>query len=140
MRIGKWLLAGGIALALLAVLTTAALADEGQPPKEDNPVIQFLAELTGQSPEEIISMREGGYSLGNIARAYLFAELTGGDPAEILARPGGRGWGVLFKEAGLHPGGGGRGLGWMIGKGHGRPDHAGKGKPPWAGGPHSEGE
>jgi hypothetical protein len=136
----KPIIAIAISLGLLLLVTSAAFADEGNPRKEDNPVIQFLASLSGQSPEDVLSLREGGFSLGNIGRAYLFAGISGGDPAEILARAKGRGWGVLAREAGLHPRGGGRGLGWMIGKAHGRPDHAGEGKPAWAGGPHSEGE
>lgn len=136
----RLIIASLIAVGVLLLVSSVAFAD-GEPPKEDNPVIQFLAELTGQTPAEIVELRSGGYSLGNIARTYLF-DPTGGDPQGALSQSQGKGWGVLFKQAGLHPGGGGRGLGWMIGKAHGRPDHAGHGKPdgvgnppPWAGGP-----
>jgi hypothetical protein len=128
------------ALGVLLLVTGGAFADD-DPPPVDNPVIQFLAELTQQDPAYIVELHGQGHSLGNIARAYLF-DSSGGDPQGVLSQAKGMGWGVLFKQAGLHPGGGGRGLGWMIGKAHGRPDHAGGGRPEgvgnapeWAGGP-----
>ena|GEM_PF-5873446 len=140
-------------LTIIASLLTAAAAfAEGEKPETENPVIQFLASVTGATPDEIIAQKESGYSLGNVARGYLFAELTGIDPSDAMGESQGKGWGVMFRDAGIEPGGGGRGLGWMIGHGHGkpegaggRPDHAGGGKPdrpdregpgrpPWAGG------
>ncbi len=130
-------------LTILASLLTVTVAfAQGEDPGRENPVIQFLSSLTGLTPEEIAAQKDSGYSLGNVARAYLFAELTGGNASEALGQSQGRGWGVMFKNAGLHPGGGGRGLGWMIGRGHAkpdrgndRPDHPGGGQPDWAGGP-----
>lgn len=137
MKITRLFTIGGLAIALLVLGSVSAFAQEDQddPP---NPVTAFLASITGASPDEITSKQHAGYSLGNIGRAYLFAELGGGSVTDALSQSQGKGWGVLFKKAGLHPGGGGRGLGRMIGRGHtqsqGKPDHAG-GPPEWAGGP-----
>ena len=144
-------------LAMIASLLTAAAAfADGETPEKENPVIQFLASVTGASPDEIAAQKESGYSLGNVARGYLFAELTGIDPSDAMGESQGKGWGVMFRDAGIEPGGGGRGLGWMIGHGHNKPDHAngrpdhagggkpdrpdreGPGKPPWAGGDGSD--
>ena len=137
MKITRLFTIGGLTIALLVLGSVAAFAQEGQDTPQ-NPVTAFLASITGASPDEITSHQNGGHSLGNIGRAYLFAELGGGTVTDALSQSQGKGWGVLFKKAGLHPGGGGRGLGWMIGKGHtltqGKPDHAG-GPPEWAGGP-----
>jgi hypothetical protein len=145
-------------LTIIASLLTAAAAfaegetPEGETSEKENPVILFLASITDSSPDDIAAQKESGYSLGNVARGYLFAELTGTDPSDATGESQGKGWGVMFRDAGIEPGGGGRGLGWMIGHGHdkpdhanGRPDHAGSGKPdrpdregpgrpPWAGG------
>jgi hypothetical protein len=147
----------GVLTIIASLLTAAAAFAEGETPETEdpeteNPVILFLASVTGSTPDEIAAQKESGYSLGNVARGYLFAELTGTDPSDAVGESQGKGWGVMFRDAGIEPGGGGRGLGWMIGKGHnkpegtgGRPDHAGGGKPdrpdregpgrpPWAGG------
>ena len=148
-------------LTILASLLTATAAfAQDEDPEHESPVIQFLAGVTGATPDEIAAQKESGYSLGNVARAYLYGELTGASPSESLGQSQGKGWGVMFRDAGIEPGGGGRGLGWMMGKGHGkpeggngRPDHAGGkpdrgdkpggndhpdrdggGRPPWAGG------
>ncbi|MGD8814607.1 MAG: hypothetical protein PVI78_09050 [Anaerolineales bacterium] len=132
----------GVAISLGALMLFSGIAlANGDPPPEDNPVIEFLAELTQKEPAYFIEPHGQGHSLGNIARSYLF-DPTGSDPQDVLSQGQGRGWGVLFLQAGFHPGGGGRGLGWMLGRAHGRPDHAGGGKPEgvgnapeWAGGP-----
>jgi hypothetical protein len=140
-------------LTILASLLTATAAfAQDEDPEHESPVTQFLTGITGAAPGDIVGHQESGNSLGNVARAYLFAELWGGTAADALGESHGKGWGVMFRGADLDPGGGGRGLGWMIGWGHrddkpergnGRPDHAGKpdrpdreggGKPPWAGG------
>jgi hypothetical protein len=154
MKRHSFMLACILAIIVSLLSTAAVFAEgdepEGDPPEHENPVILFLAGISGADPGDIAGAQEGGYSLGNVARSYLFAELTGGDASDALGESHGKGWGVMFKGAGLEPGGGGRGLGWMIGKGHtrpehanGRPDHAGKpdrpdregtGRPPWAGG------
>lgn len=137
MKITRLFTIGGVTIVLLVLGSVAAFAQEGQgdPP---NPVTSFLAGITGASHDEITSQQNAGHSLGNIGRAYLFAELGGGSATDALSQSQGKGWGVMFKKAGLNPGGGGRGLGRMIGKGHtqsqGKPDHAG-GPPEWAGGP-----
>lgn len=137
MKITRLSTIGVLTILFLALVSVTAFAQEGQddPP---SPVVSFLAGITGASYDEITSKQHGGYSLGNVGRAYLFAELGGGSVTDALSKSQGKGWGVMFKKAGLHPGGGGRGLGWMIGKGHaeshGKPDHAG-GPPEWAGGP-----
>jgi len=152
------LLLACILAIILSLLSTAAVfaegdEPEGEPPEHESPIIQFLAGVTGADPGDISGPKESGYSLGNVARAYLFAELTGENAADALGESHGKGWGLMFRGADLEPGGGGRGLGWMIGWGHrddkpergNRPDHAGGGKPdrpdregggrpPWAGG------
>jgi hypothetical protein len=140
MRNRRLLFICGLTALALLLSAGAAFAQE-EDPEPENPVIQFLAGIIGLTPEEIAAQREAGYSLGNIARGFLFNQLTGLDASEVQGESHGHGWGVLFRNAELHPGGGGRGLGWMIGKGHtrtehpgNRPDHAG-GRPPWAGGP-----
>ncbi len=135
-----------LTILTLLLTATAAFAQE-EDPERVNPVIVFLSGLTGMAPGEIAAQKESGYSLGNVARAYLFAELTGSDPSEAMGQSHGRGWGVMFRAAGLDPGGGGRGLGWMIGGSHEKPDRPDKpdhghghsdhevARPPWAGGP-----
>lgn len=145
------LLLACILTIIASLLSSAAVFAEGDEPERENPVILFLASITGADPGDITGPQESGYSLGNIARAYLFEELTGMSADEALGESNGKGWGLMFKNADLDRGGGGRGLGWMIGRGHGdkserghgRPDHAGgpdhpdregPGRPPWAGG------
>jgi hypothetical protein len=129
-----------IPVAVLSVLMLASFAGfasaQEEPPDKQNPVIAFIASVTGTSYEDVLATKENGFKVGQVGRAYLFAELTGQDVSDVLGDFPGKGWGVLFKKAGLHPGGGGRGLGWMIGKGKGRghSDHGG-GPPEWAGGP-----
>jgi hypothetical protein len=94
-----------------------------------------------------MNAKKSGNGFGTISRAIFLAEETGQSYLEIMTQAEGVGWGKLFKDAGLRPGGGGHGLGWLVGKhaGHGPPDHAGppewnngaKGPPPHsnAGGP-----
>jgi hypothetical protein len=147
------LLLACILTIIASLLSSAAVFAEGDEPERENPVILFLAGITGADPGDIAGQKEPGFSLGNVARAYLFEELSGMSAEDALGESNGKGWGLMFKNADLERGGGGRGLGWMIGWGHrddkpergnGRPDHAGGppdrpereggGKPPWAGG------
>jgi hypothetical protein len=144
MRMNRWVAAGLIALALLSLTAGAAFADDPEPPKPgegseqdtnlDSPIAQFLLNFTGLEEEEFTGMTGCGLGLGEIARAYFFAEIAGIEVSEILSCDDGFGWGALYKEYDLHPGGGGRGLGWRVRSEDGFTKPGG-GKPPWAGPP-----
>lgn len=59
--------------------------------------------------------------LGGAVRVLVFADASGRTPARILATfESGKGWGVIARELGLHPG-----IGWIMGNGRG-PDRAAK--------------
>jgi hypothetical protein len=96
------------------------------------------------SYEEIVTLQKDGNGLGNIGRAYNFSQATGIPLTDVLDMAKEMGWGNLYKEFGLHPGG--QGLGSLvhgnIGKGAGNGNGNGNGNngngngggpPPWAG-------
>ncbi len=117
-----------LVLALVGLLVFAGSARAQEPePAPQNPVALFLAGVTGLSYDEIVSYRDAGYGLGQIGRALQFARATDQSLDDVLAQAQETGWGRLYREAGLHPGG--QGLGALLGRGH-----TGE-RPAWAGGP-----
>ncbi len=121
MRIKRFLVIVVLTISLLLIYLGSALAQEDPPPPQ-NPVAVFLSEATEMTYDEIINLQKSGHGLGNIARAYNFVSATYGTltMSDVLAsRSQGIGWGQLYKEAGLKPGGGGQGLGWLLGKNKG---------------------
>lgn len=110
-----------LVLGLLVGTFGVALAEEELPEEETpevevmNPVIGFLAELTGLTPEEILILQEN-YGLGEIAKAYYLFNLESNEAEsyeEILAAAKAMGWGEYYKSLGLHPGLQG-GIGWLF--------------------------
>jgi hypothetical protein len=122
------------ALALLAAGSTGVARAQEETPQQ-NPVAAYLAGLTGMSYEEVVALQKDGNGLGNIGRAYLFSEATGIPLEEVLAQAKEIGWGNLYKEHGLHPGGNGLGslVRGQIGNGNGPDPDKPTGPPPWAG-------
>jgi hypothetical protein len=71
---------------------------------------------------QVMTLHDGGFGFGEIARAYLTAAASGGalTPEQILAmRQDGVGWGQIKKNYGVQPGG--NGLGSIIGNKHTAP-------------------
>ena len=145
------LAAGSVGWA--AAQEAAQGAAQGAETENQNPVAAYLAGLTGMSYEEVVDLQKDGNGLGNIGRAYLFSEATGIPLEEVLAMAKDSGWGNLYKEYDLHPGG--NGLGSLIrgnnpnANGNGNPFADGdsekpgggnpdKGKPSWANGPKND--
>ena len=119
---------------LLGASATRASAQEEEADAQ-NPVAAYLAGLTGYTYEELVTLQKDGNGLGNIGRAYLFSLATGISLEEALTQAKEMGWGNLYKEYGLKPGG--NGLGSLITKGPGLDQQPGP--PPWAGGPSDKG-
>jgi hypothetical protein len=120
--------------AILPMLTISVAVAQDEEPAQNNPVALFLAGLTDVTYEDIIGYQQEGFGLGQIGRALQFAEATDQEWIDVMTQAQAMGWGQLYREAGLHPGG--QGLGSLIGKGRpdwagGPPDHAGP--PPHAG-------
>ena len=111
-------------------------ADDGEPPEEEitlseeetinhNPVVAFLAELTGLTEQNILDLQTEGYGLGEIAKAYrlLTLDLEEGEQAsldlatlqELLSDAKEMGWGEYYKSLDMHPGLQG-GIGWLFKK------------------------
>jgi hypothetical protein len=125
-----------LALAGLALLAgaTAGIARAQDEDGQQNPVAAYLAGLTGMSYEEIVDLQKDGNGLGNIGRAWNFSQATGVPLIDALAMAKEDGWGNLYKEYGLHPGGNGLGslIHGNIGKGNGNGGGNGNGPPDWA--------
>lgn len=129
-----------LAIATLAILAAGSVglakAQDGDE-EQQNPVAAYLAGLTGMSYEEVVALQKDGNGLGNIGRAYTFSQATGIPLEEVLALHKEMGWGNLYKEYDLHPGG--NGLGSLIhgnigqGNGNGPGNGNGNGPPEWAG-------
>jgi len=137
MRIKRFLVIVVLTISLMLIYLGSALAQEDPPPPQ-NPVAVFLSEATGISYDEIINLQKSGHGLGNIARAYNFVSAAGITTtiSEVYeSRSQGIGWGQLYKEAELKPGGGGQGLGWLLGKNKGANRSKHTRPPEWAGGP-----
>ena len=122
-----------LSLSLFAFNQTA-LAEEDDPGDQgQNPVAAYLAGLTGMTYDDLVTLQQDGNGLGNIGRAYLFSQETGMSLEDVLTAAKEEGWGNLYKEAGLHPGG--NGLGSLIHTGEDGTKQPGP--PPWAGGPNA---
>jgi hypothetical protein len=144
MGMRKWCVAGIVALTLLSLTAGAAFADDGGPSEQagateqefnvNGPITQYLLDFAGLTDEDLAGMVGCGMELGDIARAFIFADLTGINPSEIVGCEEVSGWGELFHAYDLHPGGGGRGLGWRVRSEDGSTKPGG-GKPSWAGPP-----
>ena len=117
MKLLRILMIGLVSAALLfsSVGSVSAQAEEPQP-QPQNPVAAFLAGVTGLTPQEISDLQQQGFGMGNISKAYyLLKNGMPGDINSILEQSTTTGWGQLFKQAGVHPGGG---VGWLFkGKG-----------------------
>jgi len=127
MRKLYWMLMPILVLSLFFGSVGNVSADDTNPPEPEettsqNPVIAYLASITGESVDQIIAYQKDGYGLGNIAKAYYLLNfvvlgddvLLPGDGSllAILEQSKLTGWGNLYKELGLHPGEK-RGLGWL---------------------------
>ncbi len=143
---GSLVLLGAAVLAVLLILTGASAfaaftpddhlaqpgptVTAGAPDADDadtdadaerNPerAINALAAEFGVSPDEIRARHDAGQGFGELYRAYDLARATGQTVDAVLAqRAAGQGWGELYRAAGLKPGG--RGLGALLGGGHGK--------------------
>ena len=111
MKTIRILIIGLVATSLL-FLGVAPVGAQDEEPEPQNPVVEFLAGVTGSTPEAIAGLQQQGYGLGNISKAYYYQQNGGsGDLKSIIDQARETGWGQLFKSAGLHPGGG---LGWLF--------------------------
>jgi hypothetical protein len=136
MKIFRLLFSVCLILGLFVGTFGMVSADEGEPPEEEttlseeetinqNPVVGFLAKLTGLTEQEILELQAEGYGLGEIAKAYrlLTLELEEGEEADLdlsdfedlLADAKEMGWGEYYKSLGMHPGLQG-GIGWLFKK------------------------
>jgi hypothetical protein len=136
MKIFRLLLSVCLILGLFVGTFGMVSADEGEPPEEEttlseeetinqNPVVGFLAELTGLTEQEILDLQAEGYGLGEIAKAYRFLtlnleegeqlDLTLATLQGVLVSAKEVGWGEFYKSQGMHPGLQG-GIGWLFKK------------------------
>jgi hypothetical protein len=103
-------------------LPTATPTPLGTPgtivPCQAEKVVLVIAEHFNVSPEEVCARRAAGLGFGVIFRVYDLAQATGQTFDAVLAQfRNGAGWGQLYHEAGLSPGG--HGLGSAMGGGNG---------------------
>jgi len=134
MKIFRLLFSGCLILGLFTGTFGMVSANEGEPPEEEitlseeetinhNPVVTFLADLTGLTEQEILDLQGEGYGLGEIAKAYrlLTLDLEEGEQADldsealldVLSAAKELGWGEYYKSLGMHPGMQG-GIGWLF--------------------------
>lgn len=67
-----------------------------------HPMATGIAETYGVDEEQVMAMFCEGNSIGAIMLALQTQQMNGADPAETLAqRKGGKGWGEIWKDAGL---------------------------------------
>ncbi len=106
----------GLVSAALLFSSVGSVNAQVEEPQPQNPVAAFLAGVTGLTPQEISDLQQQGFGMGNISKAYyLLMNGMPGDINSILEQSTTVGWGQLFKQAGVHPGGG---VGWLFkGKG-----------------------
>jgi hypothetical protein len=106
------------ALLFVSIIPVAAQDEQPQPGTQPkNPVALFLSGVTGLTAQQISDLQTQGYGMGEISKAYyLVKNGFAGDIPTILAQAKTSGWGQLFKQAGVKPGGG---VGWLFkGKGN----------------------
>lgn len=128
MRKIYWILMPILVFSLFFGAVGVVSADDTVPPEQEevttkNPVIAYLASITGETADQIVAYQKDGYGLGNIAKAYYLLNfivlgedviLPGdGSLLAILEQSKLSGWGNLYKELGLNPGEK-RGLGWLF--------------------------
>lgn len=123
MHQSRKLLGAALVAAFILLAWAAPAFAQDVDPEGTNPIALLLAESSGYSVEEINALSVSGASYGNIARALAYAEATGVSPAEALLLAEGVGWGQLFKEAEISPGG--NGLGALVSAAR-RNEHANK--------------
>lgn len=120
-------------MLILSVLTLFLIHDIGFVQADDpdpidegaqNPVVVYLAGLTGLGTQEILNLQNTGYGLGQIAKAFYLIDLSGvGELEAVMAEAKEIGWGNLYKNWGNHPSEI-KGLGWLF-KHEGKPDQVG---------------
>jgi hypothetical protein len=104
---------------------TAAPAREPEPADEDADgppsaanlarVVEKLAAKGITTTTDQLAALAAKVGLGGAVRVLVFADASGKTPAQILAAfDSGKGWGVIAKELGLHPG-----IGSIMGNGNG---------------------
>jgi hypothetical protein len=132
-----------ILLLLALVLTTAVYAQENEPcvGSDPHPVLQSISDTYEVEYSVVMDWFCSGYGVGEIMLAFQTADVTGGDPGEILAsKTELGGWGKVWQSLGLI----GRPEDAGPPEGKGKPDHAGppegKGKPDHAGPPDDKGK
>ena len=128
MRKIYWILMPILVFSLFFGSVGVASADDTVPPEQEegttqNPVIAYLASITGETADQIVAYQKDGYGLGNIAKAYYLLNFVvlgddvvlpgDGSLLAILEQSKLSGWGNLYKELGLNPGEK-RGLGWLF--------------------------
>jgi len=128
MRKIYWILMPILVFSLFFGSIGVASADDTVPPEQEevttqNPVIAYLASITGETADQIVAYQKDGYGLGNIAKAYYLLNFVVLDDDVVLPGDGSllaileqsklSGWGNLYKELGLNPGEK-RGLGWLF--------------------------
>lgn len=120
-------------IALVLVFVTSLLfgsvglvsAEDTDPPEEEkqNPVVEFLANLTGLEASQLEALQAEGYGLGQIAKAQYFITLSGGgDLVSIITQAEEVGWAEVYKSIGYLPKMK-KGLGWFF-KQDGKPGNA----------------
>ncbi|HRF98345.1 MAG TPA: hypothetical protein PLZ51_24220, partial [Aggregatilineales bacterium] len=72
---------------------------------ESHPVANAIADEFGVDVAFVIDLHCQGYGFGNITRAFLLVDEYGygGDVASLLAQARDGGWGVIFRDSGVHP-------------------------------------
>ncbi len=91
--------------------------DDAGPPSAENlaRVVERLAAHDITTTADQLAALAAKVGLGGAVRVLVFADASGRTPAEILAAfESGKGWGVIAKELGLHPG-----IGSIMGNGKG---------------------
>jgi len=88
--------------------TDEGTTEEGDAEEGDggcHPVLEVLSDAFEVPYDELQDLRDEGYGIGEIARAYLLAEAAGVDVSEITdLRDSGMGWGQIMKEyPDVHP-------------------------------------
>jgi hypothetical protein len=75
-----------------------------------HPVASAMAEYFDVNYSDIAELHQEGLGFGAIAHAYFIARTLGVTPTHVISEfESGKGWGVILKEYGLHPGLAGRG-------------------------------
>jgi len=75
-----------------------------------HPVASAMADFFEVDYSEIAELHEEGLGFGAIAHAYFVARTLEISPTDVISEfESGKGWGVILKEYGLHPGLAGRG-------------------------------